>query len=122
MSANQVTVAAEVLASPTLEVIWQQDASAYLFTRSPAGELSASIGAHAAHIRAHLTPGQRNHRTLELHALFVAALALPEIDPGGQLGELAIAQLHENLLAGTFADGVHRECSTHYHLWVLQSF
>src|SRR5438552_8868500 len=42
MSANPTTVAAEILAPPTLELIWQEDASAYAFTRTPEGELSAA--------------------------------------------------------------------------------
>src|SRR5437762_13372473 len=41
MSADPMTVAAEILAPPVLGLIWQQDASAYVFTRSPAGALSA---------------------------------------------------------------------------------
>jgi hypothetical protein len=42
MSAEPMTVAAEIAAPPTLEVIWQQDASAYVFRRSPDGKLSAA--------------------------------------------------------------------------------
>ena len=47
-----------------------------------------------------LTP-ERNHRTLELYALFVVALALPELDPDGEL--LALRDrpsCSENLLDG----------------------
>jgi Heparinase II/III-like protein/Heparinase II/III N-terminus len=87
-----------------------------------AEELVAGVAAEAAHIRGHLTPGHKNHFTMEVHALFLAALALPDVDPGGELLDFAMAQLEQNLLAGTFADGVHREASTHYHLLVLQSF
>ena len=39
----------------------------------------SSIAAQAAHVRADLTP-ERNHRTLELYALLIAALALPGLD------------------------------------------
>ena len=42
MSADPMTVAAAIEAPPTLEVIWQQDASAYVFKRTPDGELSAA--------------------------------------------------------------------------------
>jgi len=38
--------------------------------------LLASLEAQVRHLRTHLTP-ERNHRTLELYALFVAALAFP---------------------------------------------
>jgi hypothetical protein len=80
-----------------------------------------SIGAQVAHLRAHLTP-ERNHRTLELYALFIAALALPVLDPGGGLLAFAIEELHRNLLQDIGPDGVHRERSTHYHHVVLRSF
>jgi hypothetical protein len=41
MSARDLSVPAELPALPTLEVIWQQDATAYVFTRSPDGTLSS---------------------------------------------------------------------------------
>lgn len=74
-----------------------------------------------AHVRAHLTK-ERNHRTLELYALFVAALAFPHLDPGQTLRDFAFGELHANLLADIRPDGVHREGSTHYHCIVLRSF
>ena len=36
--------------------------------------------------------------------------------------ELAVEQLHDNLLTDFGADGVHRERSTHYHMIALRSF
>jgi hypothetical protein len=80
-----------------------------------------SITAQVAHLRRHLTP-ERNHRTLELYALLVTALALPSVDPTGELRDLAWAELHRNLLEDVWPDGVHRECSTHYHHMALRSF
>jgi Heparinase II/III-like protein/Heparinase II/III N-terminus len=74
-----------------------------------------------AFIEANLTP-ERNHRTLELYALFIAALALPEIDDGGNLLKFALEKLHENLLTDIQPDGVQREQSSDYHLIVLRSF
>jgi hypothetical protein len=79
-----------------------------------------SLSSQAAHLREHLS-AERNHRTLELYALFVAALALPELDADGSLLEFAVGQLHRNLLADIRPDGVHREHSTHYHMLVLRS-
>ena len=64
----------------------------------------------------------RNHRTLELYALFIHALALPELDVDGELLEFALSALDRNLDADFRADGVHVEASTHYHLIVLRSF
>ncbi|HET6551463.1 MAG TPA: alginate lyase family protein, partial [Solirubrobacter sp.] len=63
---------------------------------------------------------ERNHRTLELYALLIAALALPDLGPG--LLEFAVDGLHANLLTDFGPDGVHRERSTHYHLIALRSF
>ncbi len=73
------------------------------------------------YVRAHLTK-ERNHRTLELYALFVAALAFPHLDPGQALRDFGFRELHANLLADILPDGVHREGSTHYHCIVLRSF
>jgi Heparinase II/III-like protein/Heparinase II/III N-terminus len=89
-----------------------------------AGELDrtvvASIGEQARHVRATLSP-ERNHRTLELYALLIVALALPELDPGGAVLDLAVAELDRNLAADFRPDGVHREASTHYHMVALRS-
>lgn len=84
-------------------------------------KLLASIAEQVAHLRDHLTL-ERNHRTLELYALFVAALALPQLDADGALLKFSIAELHRNLLTDIRPDGVHREHSTHYHMLVLRSF
>jgi hypothetical protein len=84
-------------------------------------ELLASLAAQVGHLRRHLT-AERNHRTLELYALFVAALALPRLDEDGGLLDFAVAELHRNLLSDVRPDGVHREHSTHYHMLVLRSY
>jgi uncharacterized heparinase superfamily protein len=79
--------------------------------------IARSIAEQAAHVRANLTPG-RNHRTLELYALFVTALAFPD----DELLAFATAELDRNLRTDFRADGVHVEASTHYHLIALRSF
>lgn len=84
-------------------------------------QILASLSEQVNHLRGHLT-AERNHRTLELYALFVAALALPELDADGSLFDLAVAELHRNLLTDIRHDGVQRENSTHYHMLVLRSF
>jgi uncharacterized heparinase superfamily protein len=81
--------------------------------------LVESLREQARHVRDNLT-AERNHRTLELYALLIAALALPDLEPG--LLELATRELHENLLTDFGPDGVHRERSTHYHMIALRSF
>jgi Heparinase II/III-like protein/Heparinase II/III N-terminus len=84
-------------------------------------ELLDRLGEQTRHIREHLT-AERNHRTLELYALIVVALALPQLDPDGELLQTGIAEIHTNLLTDVRLDGVHREHSTHYHLIALRSF
>lgn len=84
-----------------------------------AAALVESIGEQARHVRDTLTP-ERNHRTLELYALLITALALPDLEPG--LLDLATGELHANLLTDFGPDGVHRERSTHYHMIALRSF
>jgi uncharacterized heparinase superfamily protein len=79
--------------------------------------LRDSLAAQVAHVRATLTP-ERNHRTLELYALFVAGLALPSHE---DLAPEALELLGENLAADFRPDGVHREASTHYHAIALRS-
>ena len=91
------------------------------FTDEFADQLAGSIAAQVQYLRLNLT-AERNHRTLELYALFIAALALPELDDRGKLLAFSIEELHRNLLADIRDDGVHREHSTHYHLIALRSF
>lgn len=84
--------------------------------------LLASIGEHAEYVRRRLTTEIfRNHRTLELYALFVVALAFPILDQGSRLLRFTISELHRTLIEGFRPDGVHRESSTHYHLVALRS-
>ncbi|HYJ45613.1 MAG TPA: heparinase II/III family protein, partial [Pyrinomonadaceae bacterium] len=84
-------------------------------------QILASLSDQINHLRGHLTR-ERNHRTLELYALFIAALALPELDQRGSLLDFALAGLERNLLEDVRPDGVHRENSTHYHMLILRSF
>lgn len=103
---------------------WNRFASAPSFpgfTEGFADQLLESLAAQVEHLRLNLA-AERNHRTLELYALFIVALALPELDAQGELLEFSIEELHRNLLADIRDDGVHREHSTHYHMVVLRSF
>lgn len=83
--------------------------------------LLTSIREQRDHLQAHLSP-ERNHRTLELYAVFMVSLTLPVLDPGSTHRDSALAALHDNLQADVWPDGVHRERSTHYHLIALRSF
>lgn len=85
-------------------------------------DLLLSLEGHASYVLDRLTPDvARNHRTLELYALFIVALALPQLDPRRELLDFTIAELHHTLREGFWPDGVHRENSSHYHLVVLRS-
>ena len=84
-------------------------------------DLLDRLGEQIRYIRDHLT-AERNHRTLELYALIVVALAFPQLDPDGELLQTGINEIHTNLLTDVRLDGVHREHSTHYHLIALRSF
>jgi len=81
------------------------------------GHLPDNLEAQVEHVRANLAH-ERNHRTLELYALFVAGLALPGREP---LAREALELLGENLATDFRPDGVHREASTHYHAIALRS-
>jgi hypothetical protein len=103
---------------------WQAFAAAPAFDGLADGldeALRVSIGEQARFVRDNLAP-ERNHRTLELYALLIVALALPEDDPDGALARFSVDELHRNLLEDFRADGVHREASTHYHMIALRSF
>ena len=103
---------------------WSRFADCVDLESSGAGfeaRVAASLQAQVAYLRQHLTR-ERNHRTLELYALFIAALALPDIDVDRGLLRFAVDALYENLVADVLPDGVQRERSTHYHHVVLRSF
>lgn len=80
----------------------------------------ASLVQQTRYLRNHLT-AERNHRTLELYALLIAALALPDAFDADLL-DLAMEAFQQNLLTDVRPDGVHREHSSHYHMMVLRSY
>jgi hypothetical protein len=83
--------------------------------------LLESLAAQVEFVRTHLT-AERNHRTLELYALLIAALALPTLDRHDELRLFATEELTRNLLDDVLPDGVHREQSTHYHCVALRTY
>jgi hypothetical protein len=84
-------------------------------------KIVASVAAQTRYLRNHLT-AERNHRTLELYALLMVALALPEAALDADLLDFAMEAFYQNLLTDVRPDGVHREHSTHYHMMVLRSY
>jgi len=84
-------------------------------------KIVASLAQQTRYLRNHLT-AERNHRTLELYALLIVALALPEAALDADLLDFAMEAFYQNLLTDVRPDGVHREHSTHYHMMVLRSY
>ena len=70
---------------------------------------------------ANLTP-KRNHRTLELYAIFLAGVAFPEMKRSALWREFALQETLVNMRADLLADGVHCELSTDYHHLALRNW
>ena len=88
-------------------------------TQYPAGfveRLAARLALDLAHLRDHLT-AERNHRTLELYALVLGGIALWD----RALATFALDELATNAATDIWSDGVHRECSSDYHMIVARS-
>ena len=64
----------------------------------------------------------RNHRTLELYAVFLASIAFPALDTGKHWRTLAVDEMLANIRTDILTDGVHCELSTDYHHIVLRSY
>ena len=82
--------------------------------------LLASLHEQVEFLCANLTE-KRNHRTLELYAIFLAGVALPEMRRAAHWRDFALEQTVANLEADLLADGVHCELSTDYHHLVLKN-
>jgi len=82
--------------------------------------LLASIHEQVEHLCANLTP-KRNHRTLELHAIFLAGVVFPEMRRAAHWRAFALEQTAANMRSDLLADGVHCELSTDYHHLVLKN-
>jgi uncharacterized heparinase superfamily protein len=68
-----------------------------------------------------LTP-KRNHRTLELYAIFLAGVAFPEMRRAAYWREFALRETVANMQADLQSDGVHCEQSTDYHHLALRNW
>lgn len=64
----------------------------------------------------------RNHRTLELCAIFWAAVVFPEFRDASHWLQFSIEALHHNIQEDLLTDGVHCELSTEYHHLVLKNY
>ena len=70
---------------------------------------------------ANLTP-KRNHRTLELLAIFLAGVVFPEFERAAHWRAFALRETLVNIHADLLADGVHCELSTDYHHLALRNW
>jgi uncharacterized heparinase superfamily protein len=80
----------------------------------------ASIAEQVRYLAAHLAPA-RNHRTLELHAIFLAGVVLPELAEAAHWRRFALEELARNVATDLRPDGVQCEQSTDYHHIVLRN-
>ncbi len=101
----------------------------YLVTGNPHSDVSstfltrflASLSEQVEFLIDHLTPA-RNHRTLEMYAIFLAAVWFPELRGSDRWLEFSIGALADNAATDILPDGVHCELSTFYHHIVLKNF
>lgn len=80
-----------------------------------------SIAEQVEYLVENLTPA-RNHRTLELYAIFLAGVAFPEFERAGHWRAFALDEIVRNIQTDLLADGVHCELSTDYHHLVLKNY
>ena len=81
----------------------------------------AAIEEQVRYLCAHLAP-ERNHRTLALYAIFLAAVVFPELTDAAQWRRFALSELVRNVEQDLLADGVQCEQSTDYHHIVLRNY
>lgn len=80
-----------------------------------------SICQQVEYLCENLTP-KRNHRTLELYAIFLAGVVFPEMRRAAYWRTFALEQTVINMSSDLLADGVHCEQSTDYHHLVLKNY
>ncbi len=64
----------------------------------------------------------RNHRTLELYAIFLAGVVFPEFEDAAEWRQFSLDAIAQNVRADLLADGVQCELSTDYHHIVLRNW
>ncbi|MCB0125248.1 MAG: alginate lyase family protein, partial [Caldilineaceae bacterium] len=80
-----------------------------------------SLHRQVSYLCENLTPA-RNHRTIELYAIFMAAVVFPEFAAATHWLEFARRELEANIQADLRPDGVHCEQSTDYHHLVVKNY
>ncbi|NOU09887.1 MAG: hypothetical protein HOO98_07715, partial [Nitrospira sp.] len=85
------------------------------------GSFLESLHQQLSYLRDHVTPA-RNHRTLELCAIFLAAIVFPEFVESSEWLSWSKDELVKNIYSDLLPDGVHCEQSTDYHHLVLKNY
>ena len=85
------------------------------------GSFLDSIHSQVSYLRDHVSPA-RNHRTLELCAIFLAAVVFPEFVESTEWLRWSMDELLKNIQSDLQPDGVHCEQSTDYHHLVLKNY
>lgn len=80
-----------------------------------------SLHHQVSYLRDHVTAA-RNHRTLELCAIFLAAVVFPEFAEAAEWLAWSKDELVKNIQSDLLPDGVHCEQSTDYHHLVLKNY
>lgn len=80
-----------------------------------------SLHSQILYLRDHVTAA-RNHRTLELCAIFLAAVVFPEFAESSEWLTWSRDELVRNIQSDLLPDGVHCEQSTDYHHLVLKNY
>jgi len=83
--------------------------------------LLESLALQVDYLCDNLTP-KRNHRTLELVAIFLASVVFPELARARAWREFALPRLVENIQSDLLPDGVQIELSTDYHQLVTRNY
>ncbi|MFN2629927.1 MAG: DEAD/DEAH box helicase [Gaiellaceae bacterium] len=122
MSAPELTAPAETPDSATLEIVWQQDATAYLFTRAPGGALSAAdlrVGTPAVAGLALVGRGIPARRVGVRELIALADAPPAGLEPGGSaLALLAIVELaHRSVAEGLVHPYLEYDGGSWYALW-----
>lgn len=78
------------------------------------------MGEEARYVATHLKP-VRNHRTFQLHSVFLVGVCVPQAPGAADLVADAVDLLTDNLLREILPDGVHVEMASHYHNLVAEA-
>ncbi len=84
-------------------------------------KLIHSLAEQVNFLRTNLTAA-RNHRTLELYAIFLAGVVFPELKDAKAWVEFTLPEITRNMQTDLLSDGVQCELSTDYHQLVLKNY